>query len=81
MIWCLFSVEHNYDQPDNNLVAWWREKPGFETLAEAMDLPFTADANILAVVKVHQGSEETVPTSQTSFRLECIGEGKLKPRS
>lgn len=26
-IWCLFSVANEYNQPENNLVAWWPAKP------------------------------------------------------
>lgn len=26
-IWCLLSIENNYDQPGNNLEAWWHSKP------------------------------------------------------
>lgn len=31
-IWCLFSIENNYDQPDNNLVMWWATKPSLDTV-------------------------------------------------
>ena len=74
-IWCLFSVHNNYDQPPNNLVAWWKEKPNFEILAKAINIEFKGDENILVVVKIHQGEEQRI--SETDYRLEQIIEGKV----
>ena len=31
-VWCVFSVENNYDQPDNNLEAVFLSKPDYEEL-------------------------------------------------
>lgn len=31
-IWCLFSIDCAYNQPNNNLVVWWETKPDFSTL-------------------------------------------------
>ena len=31
-IWCLFTSANDYDQPNNNLQAWWSEKPSLEDL-------------------------------------------------
>lgn len=35
-IWCLFSIENNYDQPPNNLIAWWSKKPDGDTIRSAI---------------------------------------------
>lgn len=72
-IWALFSVENNYDQPNNNLIAWWTEKPTFEILAGMMGVEFKSDEVILAVVKCHQSEE--VRLNNTDYRLEYILEG------
>jgi len=72
-IWCLLSIDNNYDQPANNLVCWWRDKPSIETLAKAMQLKMDTDANIIAVVRVHQG--ETARRIETDYRLEQVAEG------
>jgi hypothetical protein len=70
-IWCLFSA--NYDQPSNNLVCWWREKPDIHAVSAAMGVAMDTDANIIAVVRVHQG--ETARVIETDYRLELVGEG------
>ena len=77
-IWCLFSVRNEYDQPDNNLEAWWVEKPSLETVAHALELTFPAptDAQTLAVVKVWSGEEQTIGSA--AYRLSSINEGVLK---
>jgi hypothetical protein len=72
-IWCLFSVDNNYDQPANNLVCWWREKPDINTLSVAMGVRMDTDAHIIAVVRVHQGEKAQV--INTEYRLEQVGEG------
>ncbi len=73
---CLFSVENNYDQPQNNLICWWREKPSIETLAKALDLRFPAssDSETLAIVKVWSG--EGARIIETDYRLEEVEEGE-----
>jgi hypothetical protein len=51
-IWCLFSVDNNYDQPENNLVCWWQEKPSLETLF------------IILGIKMGENDEHTVQVVQ-----------------
>ena len=31
-IWCLFSVDNDYNQPKHNLVSWWTTKPDIDDL-------------------------------------------------
>lgn len=77
-IWALFSVENNYDQPDDNLVAWWAEKPSFDTLAKALGwgaFPCVTDEATLYVVNLWQGADSQVRPGDTRYRLVCLGEG------
>ena len=74
-IWCLFSIDNNYDQPDNNLVAWWSEKPSLFSLAKALELSFPSnkDDDTLFVVNVWQGKPSQFYFG-TEFRLEEVVE-------
>lgn len=79
-IFCLFSVENNYDQPDNNLIAWWKEKPSFDTLAKAAGLkgfPCDADQDTLFVVNLWQG-QPSQDKFNCAYRLEELSEGVIK---
>lgn len=77
-IWGLFSVAQEYDQPPNNLVAWWSEKPNLETLFKTLNIQLGEnDKSTVAVVKIWSGEEEEIDWSHTSYRLELIAEGKL----
>lgn len=76
-IWCLFSVDQNYDQPNNNLVAWWTEKPILEVLFSTLNVTMgERDDTTVAVVKVWSG-ENVVVGFGTHYRLEHVSEGKL----
>lgn len=81
-IWCLFSEALAlYDQPRNNLVAWWQEKPSIEALAKYMCCPLDkADSeDIVRVAELWKGAEvKGFPHStNTSYRLELLGEGEV----
>lgn len=73
-IWCLFSVENNYDQPDNNLVRWWSQKPTIETLAKFLACPMDKASNddIVAVVDVWKG--EGARIRDVNYRLQEVAE-------
>jgi hypothetical protein len=78
-IFCLFSVDNNYDQPDNNLVCWWQKKPSLEQMFKALEVDPTLggsynEANIVAVVKVFSGDGASI--NETDYRLEEVEEGK-----
>ena len=77
-IWCLFSVENNYDQPDNNLVTWWEEKPSLEKLAKFLCQPLdkASDEAIMAVVEIWKGNRTVTPGDSTSYRLEQVEASK-----
>ena len=57
-IWCLFSVDNNYDQPDHNLVMFWHERPSIETVAKALgyNLAQANDDTVVAVVDIWKGT-------------------------
>lgn len=79
-IYALFSVENNYDQPQNNLVAWWGEKPSFDILAKAVGygcFPCATDEGTLIVVNLWQGGE-VKDDNGTSYRLRLISDGIVK---
>ena len=73
-IWCLFSVDNLYDQPPNNLVAWWSEKPTLFSLAKTLKMSFPSerDRDTLFVVNVWQGT--ATATYGTEYRLEEVEE-------
>lgn len=76
-IFCLFSIDNNYDQPPNNLVCWWSKKPSIPELAKAIGVSFPAplDEDTLAIAKIwsgkHAGDIDTV-----QYRLDEVEEGK-----
>ena len=76
-IWCLFSIDQNYDQPDNNLVAWYQTKPSIEQLAKDLGkaFPSTDDETTLTIVNIWAGKGGII--FNTDYRLEEISEGKL----
>ena len=77
-IWCLFSVENQYDQPPHNLVAWWAEKPDFSKIGHALGIKFSEanDESILAVVKLWQGNG--VRYDNADYSLKSVPEGVLR---
>lgn len=77
-IWCLFSVDNNYDQPDHNLVAWWPVKPSLEVLFKTLGVTMGEnDEHTVGVVKVWSGGDEKVDYQDTRYRLRLVEEGKL----
>lgn len=72
----LFSIDNEYNQPDNNLVALFKEKPSLPTLAKAIgvDFPSTNDNITLAVVTIWSNIDTTggIRIGETDFRLETI---------
>ena len=79
-IWCLFSVDNNYDQPNNNLVIWFNEKPTLDLLAKTLaDKPLgeLPEDQIVQVVGVWTGKGDgKVGWSDTHYRLEEVEEGR-----
>lgn len=38
-IWCLFHIDNNYDQPDNNLIAWFDTFPTRDMIKQIKSKP------------------------------------------
>ncbi|KGM36177.1 hypothetical protein [Inquilinus limosus] len=81
-IWALTSVANLYDQPPNNLVAWWSEKPTLDQVCDALGMgkfPPQTDQAVLQVVNIWSGKTERIGSdiSGTDFSLSEIKEGKL----
>jgi len=76
-IWCLFSVENIYDQPDNNLVRWWADKPSIETLAKFMAMPLDKadDESVVKMVNLWQG-QRIIGHGGVRYRLQEVKEGE-----
>jgi hypothetical protein len=73
-IWALFSVANLYDQPSNNLVAWWPDKPSFAELAKALgtEFPCHTDEETLFVINIWKGSETLDKNEQARYRLRPV---------
>ncbi|CAB4190060.1 hypothetical protein UFOVP1193_32 [uncultured Caudovirales phage] len=73
-IWCLFSIDNNYDQPGHNLVGWFQQKPTVHKLAELLKIDFATatQEQILFVTGVWQGND--VRYGETNYRIEEVGE-------
>lgn len=76
IIWCLFSVANEYNQPKNNLVSFWAKKPSFNTLlcAFGSSVEKANDDLLLGAAALIKG-EEYKDGSLTCFRLVQITEG------
>jgi len=76
-IWCIFSVDNNYDQPSNNLVCWFHGKPKPQQISSALGVPDfekASDDFIIGVVKISRGEE--FRQGETDYRLEEVAESK-----
>lgn len=77
-IWCLFSVENDYDQPEHNLRAWWDERPSIEKLADFFCCPLSSanDMDVVALVDIWKGNRAQLSGhGDTRWRLEEVAEG------
>ena len=71
----LFSISNEYNQPENNLVAWWHTKPSFEMLAEAIGVMVDKEKGDSKVGSILRGLE--IRVDGANYRLRKIEEGKL----
>ena len=74
-IYCLFSIDNEYDQPDYNLVAWFQEKPSIEQIAKVLGYELKEDDTIVAIAKIWQGHEARI--NQTDYRFMKVKEGQV----
>ena len=71
-IYCLFSVTNEYNQPQNNLVGWWADKPTQEQVSEATGYVVTSKVVVsLACNGYYRESGDT------EYRLEVKNEGRV----
>ena len=71
----LFSIENQYDQPENNLVALFKEKPSIELLAKALgkSFPCDKDSDTLAIVKIWKNESKNIyRLGNFYYRLEEV---------
>jgi hypothetical protein len=83
-VWCLFSVDSNYDQPDFNLVCFWKDKPSLEQLSNVLTgkaLGDLGEETIVEIVSIFTGKEGKVSRVHfdTTFRIEEVEEGIQLP--
>lgn len=72
VIWCLFSVANNYDQPNNNLCVWYTEKPSLETLFAYFCADISHTELVVSIVNVWAGQEQRI--AEADYRLEQVKE-------
>ena len=77
-IWCLFSIENDYDQPFNNLVTWWSEKPTVDKIANAIGLNVDVKQHHDCCGKLYSGIRN-VRISNADYRIEEIFEATAMP--
>lgn len=78
-IWCMFSVANLHDQPGNNLVAWWPQKPSLGQVSSTLGYQFENikdDNLVLTIVKIWQGESVRVKRDDTDYWVEEVVEGK-----
>ena len=75
-IWVLFSIANEYDQPNNNLEAWWVNKPSFDDLARALNLQVDKKQGSADVGRILKGDQ--VRIGEADYRLREIEEGRVK---
>lgn len=72
--WAIFSIENNYYQPDNNLVALYKDKPTFEQLlsrfANGRELGELEEYEIIGIVSLLSGGK--YKTFDCEYRLEEV---------
>ena len=72
----LFSIDNEYNQPDNNLVALFKDKPSLTALSAAIgvEFPSSDDETTLAIVNIWSkvDSADGIRIRHTDYRLETI---------
>ena len=75
-IWVLFSIANDYDQPDNNLEAWWANKPSFDQLSKTMGIVVNKEKGNETLGKILRGI--VVRYDGADYRLKELREGKIR---
>ncbi len=74
-IWCLFSIDNEYDQPFNNLVWFSRKKPSFELLMEILNVTLKDSEGVIAIANILQDKEQRL--NNTNYRLQLVKEEEM----
>ena len=70
-MYALYSIDNQYYQPDNNLVALYQEKPSLEALGRLFGgFPSSTDERTLDIVNLWKETE--VRINDTNYRIEEI---------
>ena len=69
-VWCLFSVENDYNQPRNDLCCLWIEKPTAEKLSKC----FNPNPTEERLEKLLQGYELRI--NGADYRIEEVKDGE-----
>ena len=76
-IWCLFSIANEYDQPNNNLISWWLEKPNIKELARVLHIKFDLSKGNSFLGKLLKEQRIKDNSCYTEYRLEQVEEGQI----
>ena len=71
----LYSIENNYDQPENNLVALFKDKPSLGLLAKALgkSFPCDSDSDTITIVNIWSNIDKNeYRLGETNYRLETV---------
>jgi hypothetical protein len=74
-IWVLFSIANDYNQPENNVVAWWASKPTIQQLASIVGIVFDEKKGSVTLGKILRGEE--IRFGNSDYRLRKITEGRV----
>lgn len=73
-VWAIFSIENDYNQPDNNLVVLYKNKPNFEQLfkrfSRQRELGELEEYEIVGIVGMLSGN--TYDFCGAEYRLEEV---------
>lgn len=69
-IWCLFNIYNEYNQPENNLVAWWENKPNIYQLANIIGIQFDVKKGNKELGRILNGKRVEILDNQ--FRLQKV---------
>lgn len=71
-IYCLFSIANDYDQPDNNLLGFWFEKPSIDEISKvlAIQFPNRNDEITLKMVNIWKG--DIINIDNCEYRVQKI---------
>lgn len=72
-IYCLFSMDNQYDQPPHNLEAWFEEKPTIEELFKHFVVDMSN--NELVVKVVHLWNHQKVRIGETDYWFDKVKPG------